>query len=67
MHQVLAITGESNFVEEQEQLVDSAGRSRVDIVVATPGRLVDHIVGTHGFSLENLEFLVKRDLLISHS
>lgn len=32
--------------------------SRVDIVIATPGRLVDHIEKTEGFSLANLEFLI---------
>lgn len=32
--------------------------SRVDIVVATPGRLIDHIRKTEGFSLSNLRFLV---------
>lgn len=32
--------------------------SKVDIVVATPGRLVDHINKTPGFSLTDLRFLV---------
>lgn len=32
--------------------------SRVDIVVATPGRLIDHIRKTNGFSLNGLRFLV---------
>lgn len=32
--------------------------SLVDIVVTTPGRLVDHLYYTEGFSLKNLRFLV---------
>ncbi|CAI5500540.1 unnamed protein product [Closterium sp. Naga37s-1] len=34
------------------------GCSGADIVVATPGRLVDHRRGTQGFSLSHLQFLV---------
>ncbi|KAI3756735.1 hypothetical protein L1987_56558 [Smallanthus sonchifolius] len=33
-------------------------RSAVDILVATPGRLMDHINNTKGFTLEHLRFLV---------
>ncbi|XP_010782570.1 ATP-dependent RNA helicase DDX51-like [Notothenia coriiceps] len=33
-------------------------RSLADIVVATPGRLVDHINKNSGFSLEHLRFLI---------
>lgn len=33
-------------------------RSLADIVVATPGRLVDHINKNPGFCLEHLRFLV---------
>lgn len=33
-------------------------RCLADIVVATPGRLVDHIDQTRGFSLQHLRFLV---------
>jgi ATP-dependent RNA helicase DDX27 len=33
-------------------------RTRPEIVVATPGRLLDHVTNTPGFSLESVEFLV---------
>ncbi|XP_027153473.1 DEAD-box ATP-dependent RNA helicase 1 [Coffea eugenioides] len=33
-------------------------QSSVDILVATPGRLMDHISNTKGFTLEHLSFLV---------
>ncbi|XP_023739969.1 DEAD-box ATP-dependent RNA helicase 1 [Lactuca sativa] len=33
-------------------------QSAVDILVATPGRLIDHINNTKGFTLEHLRFLV---------
>lgn len=34
------------------------GSSNVDIIVATPGRLIDHITSTPNFSLQHLRFLV---------
>lgn len=34
-------------------------QSSVDILVATPGRLMDHISNTKGFTLEHLSFLVR--------
>lgn len=34
------------------------GHSAVDILVATPGRLIDHLDSTPGFSLQHLRFLV---------
>ena len=45
----------------QEGLVRRAVRgplSLVDVVVATPGRLVDHLKQTAGFTLSHLRFLV---------
>uniref|UniRef100_A0A1I8M450 Uncharacterized protein n=1 Tax=Musca domestica TaxID=7370 RepID=A0A1I8M450_MUSDO len=46
---------------EKEKLVESyKGQwySKVDIVVTTPGRLVEHLHGTEGFCLKNLKFLI---------
>ena len=36
----------------------NGGQSAVDILVATPGRLIDHLDSTPGFSLQHLRFLV---------
>uniref|UniRef100_A0A6I8NHI3 ATP-dependent RNA helicase n=1 Tax=Ornithorhynchus anatinus TaxID=9258 RepID=A0A6I8NHI3_ORNAN len=58
---VALITGQKPLAKEQELLVqetDTGYRSLADIVVATPGRLVDHIDQTPGFSLRQLRFLV---------
>ncbi|XP_037939502.1 probable ATP-dependent RNA helicase Dbp73D [Teleopsis dalmanni] len=49
------------FSTEQEQLVElykGEYHSKVDIIITTPGRLVDHIHGTKGFCLKSLRFLV---------
>lgn len=49
------------FEVEQQQLVeqfDGKYYSKVDILVATTGRLVEHIHSTKGFSLKSLKFLV---------
>ncbi|KAL7552128.1 hypothetical protein ACHAWF_015333 [Thalassiosira exigua] len=34
------------------------GKSAIDILVATPGRLIDHLDSTPGFTLQHLRFLV---------
>lgn len=81
---VVLATGHSNFQREQEKLVekvvgvvaetDGGGsvpvyESKVDILVCTPGRLMDHLGGTEGFSMEHLEFLVidEADRLLTQS
>jgi ATP-dependent RNA helicase DDX51/DBP6 len=33
-------------------------RSKVDVLICTPGRLVEHLQATKGFSLDNLQWLV---------
>ncbi|XP_003792928.1 ATP-dependent RNA helicase DDX51 [Otolemur garnettii] len=58
---VALITGQKTLAKEQESLVQKTTdgyRCLADIVVATPGRLVDHIDQTPGFSLQQLRFLV---------
>nr|XP_022913086.1 probable ATP-dependent RNA helicase Dbp73D [Onthophagus taurus] len=59
---VLCITGKSVFEQEQKQLVhNNVGfgyMSKVDILVCTAGRLVDHLKETPGFNLTELEYLV---------
>ncbi|KAJ3070246.1 ATP-dependent RNA helicase dbp6, partial [Rhizoclosmatium hyalinum] len=65
------VTGSMSFHAEQEMLVETGGRDvgtegimndgrccKVDVLVATPGRLTDHLKGTPGFSLRHLRFLV---------
>ncbi|XP_068013242.1 ATP-dependent RNA helicase DDX51 isoform X2 [Melanerpes formicivorus] len=58
---VASITGQKPFAKEQEMLVQKKVTgycSLADIIVATPGRLTDHINQTQGFSLAHLRFLV---------
>ncbi|XP_047088210.1 DEAD-box ATP-dependent RNA helicase 1-like [Lolium rigidum] len=40
-----------------EEFVEMEPQTHVDILVATPGRLMDHINMTKGFSLEHLQYL----------
>ncbi|KAM9623605.1 ATP-dependent RNA helicase DDX51 isoform 1-T1 [Morphnus guianensis] len=58
---VVLITGQKSFAKEQEMLVQKKVTgycSLADIIVATPGRLTDHISQTVGFSLTQLRFLI---------
>ncbi|XP_068268754.1 ATP-dependent RNA helicase DDX51 [Nyctibius grandis] len=58
---VILITGQKSFAKEQEMLVQKKVTgycSLADIIVATPGRLTDHINQTPGFSLTQLRFLI---------
>uniref|UniRef100_A0A665WMT8 ATP-dependent RNA helicase n=1 Tax=Echeneis naucrates TaxID=173247 RepID=A0A665WMT8_ECHNA len=58
---VAMLAGQRSFAAEQALLSEQRGnrrRSLVDIVVATPGRLVDHINKNSGLCLDHLRFLI---------
>ncbi|XP_071334475.1 ATP-dependent RNA helicase DDX51 isoform X2 [Trachinotus anak] len=58
---VVMLAGQRPFAAEQASLSEHRGdmrRSLADIVVATPGRLVDHINKNSGLCLEHLRFLI---------
>ncbi|XP_078277301.1 ATP-dependent RNA helicase DDX51 [Rhinoraja longicauda] len=58
---VVIIAGQKPFAMEQSSLVEHSivgYRSLADIVISTPGRLVDHINKTEGFSLQHLRYLI---------
>ncbi|XP_071384542.1 ATP-dependent RNA helicase DDX51 [Centroberyx affinis] len=58
---VVMLSGQKSFAAEQASLSENRGgmrRSLADIVVATPGRLVDHINKNSGLCLEHLRFLI---------
>ncbi|TFK28167.1 DEAD-domain-containing protein, partial [Coprinopsis marcescibilis] len=68
-------SGQHSFAHEQGQLVYdrstslSGGSSKVDVLICTPGRLMDHLVGTPNFSLQHLRYLVidEADRLLAQS
>ncbi|KAA1467545.1 P-loop containing nucleoside triphosphate hydrolase protein [Dentipellis sp. KUC8613] len=68
-------TGQHSFAHEQSQLVGDnsphlqSGSSKVDILICTPGRLIDHLNGTRNFSLQHLRYLVidEADRLLAQS
>lgn len=58
-------------IKVENELVDhvTVSSTNIDILVCTPGRLVDHIRSTRGFSLRHLEWLVidEADRLLNES
>lgn len=65
----LTLGGERQRSGSESQTSEVGGRSRVDILVATPGRLIDHLKYTEGFTLQHLELLVvdEADRLVSQN
>ncbi|KAK5647546.1 hypothetical protein RI129_002438 [Pyrocoelia pectoralis] len=59
---VSLITGKSTFAQEQTELITKnevfGYLSKVDILVCTAGRLVDHLKETKGFDLSELKYLI---------
>ncbi|VUZ46289.1 unnamed protein product [Hymenolepis diminuta] len=57
---VVLLTGEESFTSEQEDIFKKQDDHVLlpDIIVCTPGRLVDHIYNTPNFCLEHVRFLV---------
>lgn len=55
--------------QDQKESGQDYFSSNVDIVITTPGRLVDHLDNTPGFTLQHLRFLVidEADRLLSQS
>lgn len=56
------LTGSTRRVPEgsSQMAVGEAGlMSKVDVVVATPGRLIAHMRQTEGFTLQHLRYLVR--------
>ncbi|KAK0223191.1 DEAD-domain-containing protein [Armillaria fumosa] len=68
-------TGQHSFSHEQSQLIADrtinlqGGSSKVDVLICTPGRLIDHINDTPNFSLQHLRYLVidEADRLLAQS
>ena len=65
---VVCLTGQTTFILEQSKLCKK-GVGAVDVLITTPGKLLDHLEGTPGFTLEHLEYLVldEADRLMNQS
>ena len=56
---VALLSTKHSFPKEQETLIDKrSNKIGFDIVVTTPGRLVDHLQKTKGFEVDNLKYLI---------
>jgi len=65
----LAMKAFPNGLDSNNLDIPRGGRSAVDVLVCTPGRLIDHLEKTPGFTLQHLRFLVidEADRLVSQS
>ena len=56
------LSGQQSFSQEKAELIKpnlvGGYHSLVDIIIATPGRIVDHLRKTEGFDLSHLRFLI---------
>ena len=59
--------GGVSWAQERAAVVGTDGSSTVDVLVATPGRLIEHLQAAGGYRLEHLAFLVvdEADRLLS--
>lgn len=56
---IALLTTKHQFIKEQEQLISNTKHELlIDIIVATPGRLTDHLQKTKGFNVSQLRYLV---------
>ena len=57
--------GQKSLKHEQAMICDdSSNKTVIDVLVCTPGRLVDHLNHTAGFRLNELQFLVRFMMMI---
>jgi ATP-dependent RNA helicase DDX51/DBP6 len=56
---IALLSTKHSFSKEQETLIDKKySKICIDIIVTTPGRLVDHLQKTNGFEVDNLKYLI---------
>lgn len=65
----ILLSNKSTFIKEQNKLIDKDHKKCLfDIIISTPGRLVDHIQKTCEFELNELRYLVidECDRIVEH-
>jgi superfamily II DNA/RNA helicase len=58
--QQLVAAGRHTLRQFTPESSSTAAESNVDILVCTPGRLMDHVHDTPGFTLQHLRYLVRQ-------